>query len=201
MTKRKRSRPAGTGTRRLPKAVLAGGSAMIMGGASLVVGPSVPAGATHGGTANSGILNTTNWVICAPGYAPPSRPAVGVNWGTAVWDAHPELSVVQVCGGFNVFVQSASYVETWFGNTTCPGGLDGARNCASKFVALNARTIDATPDPVTQWKKTACHEFGHVGGLNHQFTNNSCMTQGQAPPILAVPDTHDNDAIAATYPR
>jgi hypothetical protein len=196
-----RSHGARAGRRRLARTIVAGGSAMVLGGVGLAAGATAPAAASHGGTANTGILNTSDWRLCAPGFSPPSRPAVGVNWGTAVWNAHPELTVTQVCADFNVFVQSASYPDSWLGLTTCPGGLDASRNCAEKFVALNARTIDATAEPVTQWKMAACHEFGHVGGLGHRTTNDSCMVSNFAPPASTLPDQHDNDAIAATYPR
>jgi hypothetical protein len=196
-----RSRAAESRTRRVPRTLVAGGAALVLGGASQMAG-NAPAEATHAGLANSGILNTTNWRIYETLPWPPgSLPVTGVAWGTAVWDAHPELSVVRTFTNSNIFYHAAPSPETWFGNTTCPGGLDARRNCAAKSVQMNNRTLDAAADPTTQWKKTACHEFGHVGGLQHQFTNNSCLTQGAAPPIIPLPDAHDNAAIADTYPR
>jgi hypothetical protein len=51
--------------------------------------------------------------------------------------------------------------------------------CGHKQVRLNGRTITTT----AQWEKTACHEFGHVGGMGHRSTDASCMRSGASPPI------------------
>ncbi len=50
-----------------------------------------------------------------------------------------------------------------------------------------------------QHRKTTCHEIGHVFRLTHRSTNNSCMTQGEAPPISQYPDDHDYNALYNLY--
>jgi hypothetical protein len=180
---------------RLRTTLVAGSSALLLGSAALAVGDAGPAEAWHQEVYP--VLNTPNWTLCAPGYSPPSRPAVAVNWATAVWDQHPELTVTQVCGGFNVFVQSFSYAEDWFGLNVCEtwSGPD----CTGMSIYLNARVIDATADPVHEWKQTACHEVGHIAGLGHRDPElTSCMASATAS---AGPDQHDFDDVAATYPR
>jgi hypothetical protein len=200
-SKRTRSQPAGARAGRLRRTLVAGGSAMVVGGAGLIVGTSAPAEANHAGTANSGILDTTNWRVCANPALDSGPARAGFQWATELWNDHPELSVVRTCTNSNVTYEVRSFVETWRGLTTCPPGVDADRNCAAKRVQMNTRTINLTPNPPSQYKKTACHEMGHVGGLNHRAEISSCMNEGLAPPTSQIPDQHDNDAIAATYPR
>jgi hypothetical protein len=198
-------RGAGTDGRKLPRVVIAGGSALALGGLGVAIAPVEPAGADHAGVANSGILNTGDWRVCGPGWRPGTLPEIAFNWALAMWDQHADLTVHQDCGNFNVNYAASSYPATWFGETTCPSGVGANRNCALKNVALNTNTLDAAANPTIQWKKTACHEFGHVGGLGHRDLPTpdltSCMASGAAPPISAAPNAHDNDAIDQTYPR
>jgi hypothetical protein len=199
--KRTRGRPAGRPKGKLHRTLIAGSSAMVLGGVGLAVGTAVPAEADHGATANSGILYTDNWRVCPLGYDPATVPSQAADWAIGLWNSNPDITVTRNCSGSHVIISNASFPDTFFGNTWCEGGLDAARNCQLKRLEMNTRTLDAAPNPGAQWKKTACHEMGHVGGLGHRFTDSSCMTQGASPPIVIVPDQHDHDAIAATYPR
>ncbi len=62
-------------------------------------------------------------------------------------------------------------------------------------VYLNETTVAG----YDQHRKSSCHELGHVLGLEHRFTNASCMTQGEAPPISLYPDDHDRSSLTSLY--
>jgi hypothetical protein len=83
-----------------------------------------------------------------------------------------------------------------FGYTAFPNGWDSNQhNYEGVYVELNDYTVRTS----TQAHKSTCHELGHVLGLDHRFTNASCMTQGAAPPITVYPDQHDFDELDAIY--
>jgi hypothetical protein len=199
----KRSAESGTGTRKLSRAVIAGGSAMVLGGVSLAAG-ATPAAASHDHDHPTGALNTPSWRVCRDD-TPTAGGNLAVNWATALYNAHPELTVVQqgfgaACPNPNLFVIDEYWPDTMDHLTICFAGTPD--NCGFKVVGLNATLNDAGPDPVAQWKKTACHEFGHVAGLGDRFDpfyTGSCMLPGTAPPVAAIPDAHDFDAISVTY--
>lgn len=147
-----RSRTGGTGTRRrLTRTVVAGGSAMMLGGVGLNLGGTAPAGADHGETYPHGVLYTSNWRVCAGGNTNTLGP-MAVGWATAIWNNHPELDVVQTCDNANVGVWYDYFPDPWFGTTACMDGPNQFRNCNLTFVALNATQNDNAANPWTQWK-------------------------------------------------
>jgi hypothetical protein len=191
----KRYRPGKGRTPRLSRAVIAGGSAMILGSAALGTGTVEPAAASHAEVFP--VLGSQEWRICAPGFSPPSLPAVSVAHAVGQYDPHPELAVFETCTDMNVFIQSASYAEGWWGLTECWEW--GPVDCNSMWIGLNSRILDATADPLHEWKQTACHEVGHVAGLGHRDPDlTSCMASATASAGI---DQHDRDAISDTYPR
>jgi hypothetical protein len=204
----KTSAEGGAGTRRLSRAVIAGGSAMVLGGAALAAG-ATPAAASHDHDHPSGPLNSPTWRVCQDD-TPTFGGIVAVNWAVALYNSHADLDVARLEGtgsaclsqsGANVFVVDEYWADTMDHFTVCysPGG---PANCHLKVVGLNATLNDAAADPVAQWKKSACHEFGHVAGLGDRsdaFYTGSCMLPGTAPPVAQIPDAHDMDAIAVTY--
>lgn len=201
--KTKTSREAGTRTRRVSRAVIAGGSAMVLGGLSLAT--SSPAGASHDHDEPSGVLNSPAWRVCTDG--PAAFGPAAVNWATALYNSHPDLTVTQLghvsspaCQTqMNLFVRYDYFpLETWDGATVCFHSAGGS-SCNIKAVVLNGSAIEAAPNPGAQWKYAACHEFGHVAGLGDRPVTSSCMMEGQSPPVALIPDSHDWDAISATY--
>ena len=64
---------------------------------------------------------------------------------------------------------------------------------------VRVRLNNATVRTARQARKTTCHELGHVLGLDHRSTNESCMRQGSAPPISRYPDRHDLRQLRAMY--
>jgi hypothetical protein len=203
MTRTRNSTTAVSKGRKVRRALVAGGSALVLGSAGLVGGATGPVGASHGARHGSGVLDTTDWRVCDPLDLGDNR-GMARGWAITVWNQHPEISVTYLgrnCDQANIFYRAHLMPETWYSQTTCTRPLDPGDNCRRKQTALNMRTIEAAPNPWMQWKKTACQTFGQVGGLGRRFTNNSCLTEGVSPPIVPLPDQHDNDALAATYPR
>jgi hypothetical protein len=158
----------------------------------VVVMSAYQAKGVHAGEATTGTLNSATWRVCKSGL---------VAGQSATDHAMSQASRSQVsayavpCSGtYNVSSRAANYPDTWFGLTTCEGG-SGA-NCNFKYVRLNAARISSSG----QWRQVACHEFGHVGGLGHRSTLDSCMRSGQTmPPISETFDRHDIDALNNTY--
>jgi hypothetical protein len=191
-----RDRPVTAGRRTLARRVVTGGSAMALGGAGLLAGSMAPAAADHGEASPTGVLYTHNWRLCEIVPAPP----VVTDTAKALWNNDPDVNIVETCQDPNILMWSEPMDESFFGATVCVG-TTGSGDCFQDWVWLNETMIETSSDPLWQHKKTACHELGHVGGLDHQFTNDSCLTQGYAPPIMPIPDAHDYEAIDDTYPR
>lgn len=191
-----RNGPGPVSRRKVVRTVVLGGSAVAMGG--LVMG--TPAHADHAEGAVTGVLDTTDWRVCnmtgAFGISELSK-----DTAIALWNNSSELNVVDACTSNNVYWFAQWSPESWYGATICAAWHSGG-DCAAKQITMNTRRLDAAADPTWQWKKTACHEMGHVGGLGHRDGEpGSCMASGAAPPIVAYPDDHDYAAIEDTYPR
>lgn len=197
-----KTRPeAGASSRKLSRAVIAGGSAMVLGGISLATGAN-PAAADHDHDDPTGVLNTAGWRVCTDGTAALGSPAV--DWAVALYNSHPDLTVERVgvgasCPSWNVWVRSDYWPDLAEGGATVCFNSPSPGTCSIKVVLLNGSVNDFAANPGAQWKQAACREFGHVAGLGDRFTTSSCMTEGAAPPIATIPDGHDWDAIATTY--
>lgn len=60
---------------------------------------------------------------------------------------------------------------------------------------------NATVTNATQARKSTCQEEGHALGLDHQYTNTTCMEQGDAVAnhISPYPNAHDFAQLQALY--
>lgn len=159
---------------------------------AMVMWTSLPANANHAGGASTGILRPSTWQVCVSGYiAGQNATSFAIN---QVNRSRVNAYTTHCPSGYNVSSRSANYPDTWYGATYCVEWGSG-NACKAKAVRLNGRTISSR----AQWRKTATHEFGHVGGLGHRYTNGSAMTQGAAPPISRTFDRHDIRALNNTY--
>jgi hypothetical protein len=198
----KTSAEAGARNRTLSRAVIAGGSAMALGGMSLAMG-AAPAEATHDHDHISGILNSPSWRVCRDD-TPTALGNQALNWATAVYDSHSDLGVVQqgqggACPNPNVFFYDESFPEPFDNQTLCFFWDDPGVTCHVKITVMNTGRLNLAANPASQWKKAACQGFGRVAGLGNRFTTASCMTEGGSPPIATIPDAHDANAVALTY--
>lgn len=152
--------------------------------------------ASHGKTAASGYLAYSNWSVCNGGL---EQGREGIVRAVNILNAETDVNAsIGSCDSENVSAWSGSYPESWCGLTTCTAtGTNG--RCGRKVVRLNSSAIFASSNPAQQWNKTAIHEMGHVGGLGHRNVSSSCMASGEAPPIVAVFDSHDIAELNATY--
>lgn len=193
--RKRRGRLPITATRRVRRTVAAGGAAMALGSAA-VGGGAPPAEAWHE-EALPPVLRSQDWRMC-PGWTEGQHAVTAFNWAIGQWDPHPELTVTANCSGFNVYYQAASYPEGWLGNNVCEvWRSDG--DCDAVTMALNARILDATADPLFEWKQTACHELGHTAALGHRDPDTTSCLAVATTSVAA--DVHDYEAIANTYPR
>lgn len=118
------------------------------------------------------------------------------RWNEAVGvDSYYETT----CPGSNlhcVNVREYNFNDGLYGETFFPNGWDGnEHNYEGVWVRLNDYTVNTS----TQAQKSTCHELGHVLGLDHRFTDSSCMEQGAAPPISVYPDSHDFSELQSIY--
>jgi hypothetical protein len=160
---------------------------------ALALAAATPAQASHQNTASSGHLYTGNWNVCNAGV---TAGVSATSWAMGQIGATDVNTTAVGCpGSWNVSVQSLSYPDTWYGLTSCNSAVSGTTCTTSKYVRLNSRTITTTQ----QWRKTALHELGHVGGLGHRTVNASVMTQGASPPVSQFLDSHDVASLNAQY--
>jgi hypothetical protein len=87
--------------------------------------------------------------------------------------------------------------QTFYGETFLPLTDGNGHFRWNAAVYLN----DATVHNSTQARKTTCQELGHVLGLDHQYTNTTCMMQGDAIAlhISVTPNAHDFDMLHGLY--
>jgi hypothetical protein len=102
------------------------------------------------------------------------------------------LHCIHVRGYTNGTAPSPSCVGA-YGCTFVPVGA--GNHFGNVRVYLNNTTVNTA----YQHRKTTCHELGHALGLGHRSTNDSCMRQGESPPISRFPDSHDFGGLANLY--
>lgn len=127
-----------------------------------------------------------------------SSGSTAAQWG--LW----ELEQTQINPTFNgsgdVEVYDGAYGDTgWYGQTSCPGGINWLNgNCDVFHVKFN--TTAMAGHSLDHWRSLGCHEFGHTGGLGHRYASddsddsddNSCMRIPIWPRFY---DNHDIGAI------
>jgi hypothetical protein len=95
----------------------------------------------------------------------------------------------------HVLASDSAYPETWYGAAGCLVPAS-SKYCNQWRVRLNQSTLGSNQ---TWWNKTACHEFGHTGGLDHRTMGETatCMVSGQ--PANPNYDTHDRTLLNSRY--
>lgn len=92
-------------------------------------------------------------------------------------------------------MRDTSYSDSWYGQTWCSDDVapPAGGRCNIFEVRYNLRTTERDGFSDVNYKKLACHEFGHTGGLWEQSDTSghasSCMRQGQL--TLTSYDGHD----------
>lgn len=177
--------------------VRAGGLTLALAAGLLLGGPQ-SAYADHRAASPAGYLYTKAWTLCIQGSSSGVEPFQRARAAVSATDVN--ATTATCTGPHNLTAVASTYPDAWYGLMHCvtwvdPNDTGPGKPCKLHYVQLNLRTAKTT----TQRNKTALHEFGHVGGLEHRDTNSSCMSSGAAPPISASFDAHDKAALNAQY--
>jgi len=162
-----------------------------------------PAAANHGGPDHwhdQGLARAQIYFVDHTGPFWPVASSV-YKWNEASGvDSYYETS----CPSSSLHCVDVGNYSMWPG--AVPPACVGAYACTSTtananhhFTSVNVYLNAATVNTDFQARKTTCHELGHALGLHHRYTNDSCMTQGEAPPISRYPDDHDFSALTSLY--
>ncbi len=123
--------------------------------------------------------------------------STAAQWG--LWELDQTQIGPTFTGSGDVEVYDGAYGDTgWYGQTSCPGGINWLTgNCDIFDVKFN--TTAMAGHSLDHWRSLGCHEFGHTGGLGHRYASddsddNSCMRTPIWPRFY---DTHDINAINA----
>ncbi len=160
--------------------------AAVVGGGALVLSSASPASGNHDwGT------NPDNASHGYSKYGLMTAFDMATDQQAVVLDAQTQMTVTS---GDDVYFQEVWDTRNIYGSTFCTIDVAppvGGR-CDAFSVKYNRRTVDRDLFNSNNFKKLACHEFGHTAGLDEQASAtypNSCMRQGKLEHVTY--DGHD----------